>query len=89
MHIGVKKKLIKLGKYKDCELINEWVKSITNHMYWCTASAPDGDGEQMAIRWKSLMDHLCDNHEGCYHQDLGERRKNGSYQVRKICIMCI
>ena len=46
-------------------------------MYWCAASAPNGDGEQMVIRWKSLMDHVCDSHESCYHSTLGqiERRK--------------
>ena len=42
---GIKKKLTKLGNYKDCSIINNWTKSITNHMYWCAASAPDGDGE--------------------------------------------
>lgn len=63
----------KAAKYKDCELINDWVKSITNHMYWCAASSQDG--EEMVTRWKSLIDHLCDQHEGCYHDDLGDRRK--------------
>ena len=74
---GVKKKLVKLGKYKDCSLINEWTNSITNHMYWCAASTPDGNGEEIATRWKSLMDHICDSHEGCYHLPLGqmERRR--------------
>lgn len=74
---GIKKKLVKLGNYKDCNLINEWAKSITNHMYWCAASAPDGNGEEIATRWKSLMDHICDSHEECYHLPLGqmERRK--------------
>ena len=74
---GVKKKLVKLGNYKDCNIINEWTKSITNHMYLCAASAPDGNGEEIATRWKSLMDHICDSHEGCYHLPLGEmeRRK--------------
>ena len=58
---GVKKKLLKVTKYKDCEVVGEWI---------------DGDGKEMAIRWKSLLDHLCDQHENCYHnQDLGYRRK--------------
>jgi len=75
-HAGVKKKLLKVAKYKDCEVVGEWIKSITNHMYWCAAKSPGGDGKEMAIRWKSLIDHLCDQHENCYHtQDLGDRRK--------------
>ena len=82
----MQKKLVKLGNYKDCGLINEWTKSITNHMYWCAASAPDGNGEEIATRWKSLMDHICDSHEGCYHLPLGqmERRRNSVYQVRNV-----
>ena len=45
----------KLSKYKDCDIVGAWIKSITNHMYWCAASAPDGDGKEMVTRWKSLM----------------------------------
>jgi len=73
--IGVKKKLAKLSQYKDCDIVGTWIKSITNHMYWCAASAPDGDGQQMVDRWKSLMKHLCDQHDDCYHLPLGDRRK--------------
>ena len=47
LHIGLKKKLAKLSQYKDCEIVGAWIKSITNHMYWCAASAPDGDGQLM------------------------------------------
>jgi len=69
-----KKKLSKAAKYKDCELINDWVKSITNHMYWCAASSQGG--EEMVTCWRSLINHLCDQHEDCYHtNDLGDRRK--------------
>ena len=76
VYAGVKKKLLKVAKYKDCEVVGEWIKSITNHMYWCAAKSPGGDGKEMAIRWISLIDHLCDQHENCYHtQDLGDRRK--------------
>ena len=49
-HKGLKK-LLKLSKYKDCELIAEWIKSIINHLYWCAASA-NGDNEQIIVRWK-------------------------------------
>ena len=60
--IGIKKKLVKLSKYKDCELVGDWVKSITNHLYWCAVSAPEGDSDEMTVRWKSLMEHLGGNH---------------------------
>ena len=50
-------------------------------MYWCAASAPDGDGQLMVNRWKSLMSHLIDQHDDCFHLPLGDRRKNGLHQV--------
>ena len=65
-----------MAKTKECSLIGEWIKSITNHLYWCTATAPDGD--DIVKRWKSLMDHLCNRHDDCYHDSLDtleERRK--------------
>ena len=73
--IGVKKKLSKLSKLKDCEIVGDWIKSITNHMYWCAASAPDDDGKEMVTSWKSLMNHLCNQNHDCYHDDLGDRQK--------------
>ena len=73
---GIKKKSARLAKTKECSLIGEWIKSITNHLYWCTATAPDGD--DIVKRWKSLVDHLCNKHDDCYHTSLDileERRK--------------
>ena len=67
--------MAKLSQYKDCDIVGAWTKSITNHMYWCAASVPDGDGHKMVNRWKSLMNHLCDQHDDCDHLPLGDRRK--------------
>jgi len=64
-----------LSKYKDCDIIARWIKSIINHLYWCAASAPDGDGEQMVVRWQSLVNHLCNEHDDCHHYDPGARQK--------------
>ena len=45
-------------------------------MYWCAAKTPSGDGNEMTVWWKSLIEHQCDEHENCYHtQDLGDRCK--------------
>ena len=58
-------------------IIAEWIKSITNYLYWCAASSPEGDGNEMVKCWKSLMDHICDSHDTCYHSPLSldERKK--------------
>ena len=63
------------SKYKDCDIVGAWTKSITNHMYWCTTSALDGDGKEMVTRCKSQLSHLCDQHDECYHLPLGDRRR--------------
>ena len=73
-NIGIKKKLCWLSNTSECTIIAEWIKSITNHLYWCAASAPDGNGDDMVKRWKSLIDHICDIHKDCYHLELGDQR---------------
>ena len=62
----MKKKLGCLANISDCAIIGEWIKRITNHIYWCAASATDGKGDDMVKRWKTLIDHICDIHEECY-----------------------
>ena len=58
-------------------MVKDWIKSITNHLYYCAASSPEGNGNGTVIRWKSLTEHICDKHDECYHSPLGveERRK--------------
>ena len=46
-YTGIKKKLCRLSNTSECAIIAEWIKSITNHLYWCAASAPDGNGDDM------------------------------------------
>ena len=35
-----------LSGNEDCSIIAEWIKSITNHPYWCAASHPKGDANE-------------------------------------------
>ena len=78
--------MAKLSKYKDYDIVGAWTKSITNHMYWCTTSAPDGDGKEMVTCRKSLMRHLCDNRDESYHLPWVIEEENGSHQVMMIQI---
>ena len=76
----------------ECGIVGEWTKSIINHLYWCAASVYDDDdvgddisdddsdndnGNRIVKRWESLMDHLCNVHDHCYHIELSslEQRK--------------
>ena len=90
---------MKLALYKDCEVVGKWIKSISNHLYWCAASSPEGDGDEMVVRWKSLMEHICDRHDECYHLPLEGRDRHkkwlvsGTYNHNTIhtikCYICI
>ncbi|KAJ8018039.1 hypothetical protein HOLleu_44188 [Holothuria leucospilota] len=39
---ALKKKILALGKRKQCEAVNDWRKSVINHLYWSASSTPDG-----------------------------------------------
>lgn len=60
---GVYKKLETVGKKKKCELVGDWARSVSNHLYWC-ASSSDGDGELVSEKWLSVLNHITDVHEG-------------------------
>ena len=87
---GLKKKLFALSKEKDCDIIQLWMKSIINHLYWTAASSSDQDGELNLAKWKALCNHIINVHNGhnslfaiCEHGELEgrERKKNGWIQV--------
>ncbi|KAI7802131.1 hypothetical protein IRJ41_001330 [Triplophysa rosa] len=37
--------------------------SCFNHLYWTAASTPNGDGDVMEAKWKSMVNHVQDIHE--------------------------
>ena len=76
---GVKKKLKAAGMKKDCEILYQWTKSITNHMYWVAKSTPSGNQELMAAKWTSVTNHIMNIHDHetdvfpkCLHAPLTE-----------------
>ncbi|XP_077867910.1 uncharacterized protein LOC100376482 [Saccoglossus kowalevskii] len=81
---GLQKKMLALSKEKECGILQDWIKSVTNHLYWTAASTPDGNGDLMMDKWTSVGNHIQNIHEGhgtffprCEHDDLTrqERRK--------------
>ncbi len=76
---GVTKKVKAAGMKKDCELLHQWNKSITNHMYWVASSTPSADKDLMAAKWTSVTNHIMNIHEHendkfpkCLHAPLSE-----------------
>ncbi|XP_056312320.1 uncharacterized protein LOC130223502 [Danio aesculapii] len=57
---GLFKKLIKLGKNKECGLVKKWQRSIRNHVYWCATSSTSGP--EKVAKWTSLINHLQNVH---------------------------
>jgi hypothetical protein len=53
---------VALGNKKDCQIVNLWMKSITNHLCWCVLSS-NGVGELAYAKWISLMNHIINKHE--------------------------
>lgn len=76
---GIYKKLEALGKSKKSEIVGQWARSISNHIYWCAMSS-DVNGELILEKWMSILNHVCNIHEGhgqqfqrCEHGDLEDR----------------
>jgi hypothetical protein len=60
---GFSKKVEALAKQKECETVRPWIKSISNHLYFCSSSTPDGNGDIMVAKWKSIPNHVTNIHE--------------------------
>ncbi|XP_064619336.1 uncharacterized protein LOC135482820 [Lineus longissimus] len=61
---SLKKKVDKASKEKNCGILEEWRRSIINHLYWCAATTPDGDPNMMLAKWLSLDNHMHNKHKG-------------------------
>ena len=58
---NIKSKLRKLIKRKGCKIIQEWIKQIGNHLFWCAENC-NGDAETLRQMWKSLLLHVINKH---------------------------
>jgi len=70
--------LLALSNEKDCDIIQPWIKSIINHLYWTAASSPDQDWELMLAKWKSLCNHINVHspfYASCEHGELEGRER--------------
>ena len=58
--VGVTKQLERLANEKDCGELKEWIKSVTNHLYWAAASSTCG--EEIVAKWVSVVNHVQNVH---------------------------
>ena len=72
--------MLAAGKKKGCELLIKWAQAVSNHTYWCAASS-NGNEELLKAKWLSLLNHVCDIHEG--HGDLFPSCEHGTLEPRK------
>ena len=75
-----------MGKKKDCDIINAWIKSIINHFWW-SCSTCNGSSYLLKEKWLSLLYHIRgihqwqigDRHIYCEHEKLTDAQ-----QIKKI-----
>ena len=73
--LAFRKKVEAVAKLKDCELVGQRTKSLLNHLYWCAASTPNGNGDEIKAKWISLNNHIHNSHHG--HGEIYPSCRNG------------
>ena len=63
----IRKVLSKIGKEKECEAVNEWIKPCENHLHWSATSTFDGNGLVIWAKFKSFLRHIVNQHSN--HSD--------------------
>ena len=56
------KELSKKAEVKGCEDLLPWIRSVSNHMWWCSATC-DGNAEVLKENWKSVLFHVTKKHK--------------------------
>ena len=83
-HFGksVKKNLSEIAKKRGCWQVSLWIKTITDHLWWCCTSSFDNE-ELTREKWLSMLNHVWGNHfwednklfHKCEHGQLGQEWK--------------
>ena len=58
----VVKQLTKKAKVKGCENLFPWIRSVSNHLWWCSATC-DGNADVLREKWKSVLHHVTNKHK--------------------------
>nr|XP_054597846.1 uncharacterized protein LOC107391876 isoform X2 [Nothobranchius furzeri] len=57
---SISKRLAKVAKDKDCEVVKKWQRGISNHAFWCATSS--SSGPERVAKWTSVVNHMQDIH---------------------------
>jgi ribonuclease HI len=57
----VTKKLSKKAKMKDYQELLPWIQSVSNHLWWCSATC-EQNAEILREKWLSLLNHITGKH---------------------------
>jgi hypothetical protein len=80
---SIKTKLTELGRKKAFKVILQWIRHITNHL-WYAASTCQESADVLIKKWRSLIYHIQGKHEWrnengelekCEHNELEDERK--------------
>lgn len=58
---SVVKKVHKVAKKKDMETLRQWIPSVSNHLWWSSASC-GGNAEMLREKWVSVCHHITNVH---------------------------
>ena len=58
---NITSKLRPIAKKKDCTILEEWIKPVGTHLFYCSENC-GGDGEKLVAMWKSLLHHVSNRH---------------------------
>ena len=78
----VTKKLTKKAKKKGNEPLFQWIKCVSNHLWWCSQTC-GGSAESLRERWISILNHVVNKHRWknnkyfhkCGHGRLSRRKE--------------
>ncbi|XP_028414075.1 uncharacterized protein LOC114537143 [Dendronephthya gigantea] len=79
----VTKVLTKLAKLTGCELISEWIRPCTNHLFWSARTTQNRNGDVIWAKFSSFFSHVVNKHKNlknplfnkCAHEDEIQPRK--------------
>lgn len=81
--LEVTKVLTKIAKISGNEILNEWIKPCTNHLFWSAVTTHNGNGEVIWAKFSSFFSHVVNKHKNlknpvfdkCAHSDEIQPRK--------------